>query len=151
MSPIEVTTITTSKEMGNYVVEYPGATLLYNKSAQTKMYQPQRSRKRESDREEYSTKELPSADQTLEYLHKVVQELWKAKKSWKLCCSFEMKEPSSRLIPTKETWKGHGCNCGGSVIGVLMLDVFFHQHYLQIVKKKSELFCFAFVLCINQN
>ena len=37
MSPIEVTTITTSKEMGNYVVEYPGATLVYNESAQTKM------------------------------------------------------------------------------------------------------------------
>ena len=79
MSPIEVTTITTSKEMGKYVVEYPGGTLFNNESAQTKMDQPQRSRNRESDREENSTKEFPSADQTLEYLHKVVQELWKAK------------------------------------------------------------------------
>ena len=75
MSPIEVTTITTSKEMGNYVVEYPGTTLRYDESAQTKMDQPQRSRNRKCDREENSTKELPSADQTLKYLHKVVQEL----------------------------------------------------------------------------
>ena len=75
MSPIEVTTITTSKEMGNYVVEYPGATLVYNESAQTKMDQPQRSRNRESDREENSTKEFPSADQATHYLLTEVQEL----------------------------------------------------------------------------
>ena len=122
-----------------------------NESAQTKMDQPQRSRNRKCDREENSTKELPSADQTLKYLHKVVQELWKAKKSWKLCCSFETKESSSRLIPTKETWKGHGCNCGGSIESVHLLDVLFHHSHLKIAKKKSTLFCFAFVRCINQN
>ena len=75
LSPVEVTTITTSKEMGNYVVKYPGATLVYNESAQTKMDQPQRSRNRESDREENSTKEFPSADQATHYLLTEVQEL----------------------------------------------------------------------------
>ena len=101
MSPIEVTTITTSKEMGNYVVEYPGATLVYNESAQTKMDQPQRSRNREGDREENPTKEFPSADQATHYLLKEVQELWKAKKSWNLCCTFEKKESIEQRIPTK--------------------------------------------------
>ena len=75
MSPIEVTTITTSKEMGNYVAEYPGATLVYNESAQTKMDQPQRSRNREHDREENPTKEFPSADQATHNLLTEVQEL----------------------------------------------------------------------------
>ena len=75
MSPVEVAAITTWNEMFDYVVEYPGATLRYNESAQSKIDQPHRSRNRESDREENSTKEFPSADQATHYLLKEVQEL----------------------------------------------------------------------------
>ena len=69
------------------------------------MDQPQRSRHRESDREENPTKEFPSADQATHYLLQEVQELWKAKKSWSVCSTFEEKESFEQSNTNQVGWE----------------------------------------------
>ena len=70
------------------------------------MDQPQRSRNREGDREENPTKEFPSANQATHYLLTEVQELWKAKKSWNLCSTFEGSDSFEQTNTNQGDWEG---------------------------------------------